>query len=169
MADSRFNSIHLESARRQEFRRARDLLLRARGAQTVFVSSDADCSQMGHTVIHKGDVGAAKQLTCWLSDGEFLYPLQIGVNTLGRSSENDVVVEDAYVSRRHCAILVHSTETAELHDTASKNGTYLNGDQLSGPAILKCGDEIRISERQYIFFTRSGNADADFPQATLSN
>lgn len=167
MADSRLNSIHLEPERRQEFRRARDVLLRAHGPHTHPTSPNDEAPAMGHTIIPKGNGEAAKELSFWLSDGEFLYPLQIGVNTLGRSSENDVVVEDAYVSRRHCAILVHSPETAELHDTASKNGTYLNGNRLTGPHILKCGDEIRISERQYIFFTRNGKAKADSPSATL--
>ena len=169
MADSRLNSIHLEPERRQEFRRAREVLLRAHGPDTPSTSPDEDASSMGHTIIQRTNGEAAKDLTFWLSDGEFLYPLQIGVNTLGRSSENDVVVEDAYVSRRHCAILVHSTETAELHDTASKNGTYLNGDRLTGPNILKCGDAIRISERQYIYLTRNEKAEPDSPPATLTS
>jgi len=169
MTDSRLNSLHLEPARRQEYRRAREVLLRARGSHTLFVCRESDSAQWGHTLIQKGEGAADRELPCWLSDGEFLYPLQVGVNTLGRSSNNDVVVEDAYASRRHCAILVHSTETFELHDTASKNGTYLNGTRLSGPALLKGGDEIRISERQYLFLTRSGEADALSPQATLSS
>ncbi len=107
-------------------------------------------------------------MTCWLLDGEFLYPLHIGVNTLGRASDNDLVVEDAYASRRHCAILFHVNEKCELHDTASKNGTYLNGQRLSGPAALKSGDEIRICNQQFVFLNRSGDPDVAFPQATLS-
>ncbi len=169
MADPRLDSLHLEAPRRQEYRRARELLLRARGSHTIFVSGGADPSGMDHTVIHRGEAAAERELTCWLSDGEFLYPLQVGVNTLGRSSDNNVIVDDAYASRRHCAILVHSTEKFELYDTASKNGTYLNGGRLSAPAGLKCGDEIRISDRPFVFLTRSGEPDAHSPQATLSN
>lgn len=169
MADARLNSVHLESPRRQEYRRAREVLLRACGSQTLFVAGDLDCSQMHPTAIHRGDGTAKSESTCWLSDGEFLYPLQVGVNTLGRSSENDVVLEDAYASRRHCAIVIHSTDTAEIHDTASKNGTYLNGKRLAGPTSLKVGDEIRISERSFHFFTRSDGASPFSPQATLSS
>ena len=113
--------------------------LHARGSQTLFICHDADSSHRGDTLIHRGEGAAERELSCWLSDGEFIYPLHVGVNTLGRSSNNDVVVEDAYSSRRHCAILVHSSETFELHDTASKNGTYLNGTRLSGPAPLRVG------------------------------
>jgi hypothetical protein len=169
MADPRLNSVHLESARRQDYRRAREDLLRAQGAHTLFASHDVDDAGMGHTVIHPGEGRAVRELPCWLSDGEFIYPLQVGVNTLGRCHENDVVVDDAYASRRHCAILIHAADSAELHDTASKNGTYLNGSRLSAPALLKSGDEIRISEHPFILLTRSGDADALSPQATLSN
>jgi hypothetical protein len=169
MADPRLNSLHLDTDRRDAFRRARELLLCARGSHTIGMSNHADdASALGHTVIRKGDTGLEKHLSAWLSDGEFLYPLQIGVNTLGRSSDNDVAVDDPFVSRRHCAILLHSNDSAELHDTASKNGTYLNGVRLSGPAILKSGDELRISERQYVFFTQGGISGSPL-QATLSS
>lgn len=169
MNDSRLNSLHLEPTRRQEYRRAREVLLRARGSDTVFLCRGTDSAHGGHTVIQQGEAAAQHEFISWLSDGEFLYPLKIGVNTLGRSANNDVVVDDAYASRRHCAILVHSSDTFELHDTASKNGTYLNGTRLSGPSLLKSGDEVRISECQYVFLTRSGDADALSPQATLSS
>ena len=37
-------------------------------------------------------------------------PLKVGLNTLGRSSDNDVIIAEEFVSRRHCTILIH------LHD-----------------------------------------------------
>src|SRR4029077_10818301 len=79
-------------------------------------------------------VPVPKDLQFWLLDKEFVYPPRIGLNTIGRSPENDVVVKDGYVSRRHCAILVHAGDGCELHDTASKNGTFINGRKLGGPA-----------------------------------
>lgn len=169
MTDARLNSVHLEAPRRQEYRRAREVMLRACGSHTICAAGDLGVSQMHLTAIHKGDGTAKSESTCWLSDGEFLYPLQIGVNTLGRSSDNDIVLDDAYASRRHCAIVVHSTHSAELHDTASKNGTHLNGKRISGPASLKSGDEIRVSEHSFQFFTRSEEANDSSPPATLSS
>lgn len=170
MADPRLNSLHLEPPRRQDYRRAREALLRARGSQTICAEREDSSQVFSHTIIHNRDAAGATDLVCWLVDREFIYPLKVGVNTLGRSSENDVVVEDAYVSRRQCAILVHLNQTYELHDTASKNGTFLNGAKLTGPTPLKAGDEIRISNQQFIFLTRSDDADAAaFPQATLSS
>ena len=55
--------------------------------------------------------------------------------------DNDVVVADPSVSRRHCAVVVHTGQTCEIHDTASKNGTYLNGRRIDGPTRLAGGDE----------------------------
>lgn len=167
MADPRLNSLHLEPARRQEYRRAREVLLRARGSQTICAARGNSSHICGQTVIQKGGGQAGSDLPCWLSDGEFIYPLRVGLNTVGRSSENDVVLEDAYASRRHCALLVHSNDTCELHDTASKNGTLVNGARIAGPTLLKSGDEIRISNSQFVFQARGEDAQA-FPAPTLS-
>jgi hypothetical protein len=169
MSDPRLNSVHLEAPRRQEFRQARDALLRARGSHTI-CSGHLDESQLnGLTAIHKAGVGSLDRYSCWLTEGEFIYPLRIGVNTMGRSSDNDVVLADAYASRRHCALLLHSDDRCELHDTASKNGTTVNGQRVSGPVVLKSGDEIRIADQLFAFRTRGGDAEAPFPSATLGD
>ena len=83
------------------------------------------------------------------------------VARVGRSPDNDVVLDDAYVSRRHCAVLVHAGDRCELHDVASKNGTYLNGQKICGPTRLKSGDEIRMCNKNLVFVSRV--ADTDVP------
>lgn len=167
MADPRLNSLHLEPGRRQAYRHARETLLRARGSQTICGGRPDDSQPSGLTLI-PGSGSVARDLICWLTDGEYLYPLRMGVNTVGRSSDNDVVLEDPYSSRRHCAFLVHSNESCELHDMASKNGTYVNGKRLTGPVFLKAGDELRLSNQHFIFRSRSGEARPPSPPATLS-
>jgi len=161
MADPRLNSLHLEATRRQDYRRAREALLHSRGQQTV--SAEHREEDPGSATVIRNVVGSPVNLDYWLVDKEFIYPLKVGVNTLGRSGDNDVVVEDSFVSRRHCAILVHAGRGCELHDTASKNGTYLNGTRLAGPTALKSGDEIRICDRQFVFLAKPGAAS---PAAT---
>ena len=93
-------------------------------------------------------------LQCWLADDQYIYPLKVGLNTVGRSSDNDVVAADCFISRRHCAILMHTQQECELHDTASKNGTFLNGARIAHPTSLKSGDTIRICDRQFVFVCR---------------
>jgi len=88
-------------------------------------------------------------------DKEYLYPLKYGMNTLGRAPDNDVVVDDEFISRRHCTIVVHHHNgRCELHDTASKNGTYLNGAKLATPTSLTPGDEIRVCDRRFVLVAR---------------
>jgi hypothetical protein len=162
MGDPRLNSLHLDPTRRQDYRRAREVLLQARGNETLYAErnrhEDADAN---NTLIRNAEGAPPSAMQCWLVDREYVYPLKVGLNTMVRSADNDVVVEDLYVSRRHCAILMHHDVSCVLHDTASKNGTYLNGSKISGPTPLKPGDEIRICNRQFVFFTREGPAGDD--------
>lgn len=155
MADPRLNSVHLEGGRREQFRLAREKLLRARGWQTLLVEQQGElaASPSPQTLIQNNHTVAPAHVQFWLVDKDYIYPLKIGLNTVGRSSDNDVVINDGYVSRRHCAILVHSGAGCDLHDTASKNGTYLNGTRLTGPSRLKAGDEVRMCDRTLIFMT----------------
>ena len=126
----------------------------SRGNETVFAEKkQLDDSSVSNTFIQHKPGAPAPLLDFWLLDREFIYPLKVGLNTMGRSGDNDVVVEDQYVSRRHAAILVHHDKSFVLHDTASKNGTYLNGSRIAGPTPIEAGDEIRICNRQFVFLT----------------
>jgi hypothetical protein len=172
MADPRLNSVHLEAPRRQEFRRAREALLNARGFQTMAAEQcdlralDANDS---HTLVQDPEQQAPAGLKYWLVDKDKVYPLRVGLNTIGRSPDNDVVVQDSYVSRRHCAVLVHAGENCELHDTASKNGTYLNGRRIPGPTRLASGDEIRMCDRQMVFLAKAGAPELPAHSPTLAD
>ncbi|MFO0930026.1 MAG: FHA domain-containing protein [Gemmataceae bacterium] len=166
MGDPRLNSIHLEPTRREDFRRARDELLLARGKHTLCAETDDRPANASLTCINHRDGPPPDTLRFWLLDREFIYPLKLGLNTLGRSSDNDVIVEDLYASRRHCAIIIHHDAGCTVHDMSSKNGTYLNGARIQGPTALKCGDEIRICNRQFVFLVREPSSDAPPPPST---
>ncbi len=57
------------------------------------------------------------------------YPLKLGVNLLGRTSGNDIVISDPYVSGSHAKIEV-AEEGVFFTDVGSTNGTNLNGAPL---------------------------------------
>jgi hypothetical protein len=156
MTDPRLNSVHLGFPRREDFRRARDALLEARGLHTVALEKHAAAFGEGgsYTMVQNQPNPAVPESDYWLMDQEGIYPLRVGVNTIGRLPDNDVVIQGPYVSRRHCAILVHAGDGCELYDIASKNGTYLNGLRLCGPTQLTSGDEIRMCDRQFIFMSK---------------
>ncbi len=171
MADPRLNSVHLELPRRQLFRQAREALLNARGWQTLAAEKGGGASNVGiadpHTLIQDPERRPPPDLNCWLVDKDYIYPLKVGLNTIGRAPDNDIVLADSFVSRRHCAVLVHVGSPCELHDVASKNGTFLNGQKLSGPTRLHAGDEIRLCDRQLIFMTRDGDPESPLHSPTL--
>lgn len=159
MNDPRLNSVHLEFPRREDFRRARDVLLDARGQNTLVAEMSPSVlanAAANRTIISEAAEEAPANSDHWLLDQGHVYPLKTGVNTIGRLPDNDVVLEGAYVSRRHCAILVHSGATCELYDIASKNGTFVNGLKLKGSLPLTPGDEIRMCDRSVVFMSKFG-------------
>jgi hypothetical protein len=164
MPDPRLNSVHLNPDRRQDYRRAREALLQRCGSLTLFnqdLQREQCSGPSGMTAVHGDGSRPASPpgAGCWLAARDLLYPLGVGVNTLGRSSDNDIVVDDAFASRRHCVVLVHSDHTCELHDTASKNGTFVNGVRVTASTPLHPGDEVRICGRTFLFMTASSSSD----------
>ncbi|ROQ26894.1 FHA modulated ABC efflux pump with fused ATPase and integral membrane subunit [Streptomyces sp. PanSC19] len=54
-------------------------------------------------------------------------PLPAHTVRIGRAPDNDVVVADLIVSRRHAELRAHPDGTYWIHDLGSHNGTFLNG------------------------------------------
>ena len=158
--DPRLLSVHLEgNPRRDAFRAARGRVEHAAGGHTLAgeVRLPLGAEHRELKTLAPGEVpvkpGGAH---CWLLDRGRQIALKVGLNSVGRLPDNDIVIDDATVSRRHCAIVVHSDLTIEIHDVASKNGTLVNGRKLQGPTRLRDGDEIGLSERRLTFLMFAG-------------
>ena len=86
-------------------------------------------------------------ITCpVLSDGANVYALKVGVNSLGRLADCNVIVTDPQVSRRHCVLVVHPDHSCEVYDQDSTNGTYLNGERVKCLTLIEAGDIIRVGD-----------------------
>ena len=83
-----------------------------------------------------------------LADGR-RHRLRVGVNALGRSANNDLVLDPNHVSRRHCLVLVHATGGCDVSDTASRNGTTVNGRPV-GRADLHPGDVLALTDQRFL-------------------
>ncbi|MFL6276927.1 MAG: SpoIIE family protein phosphatase [Blastocatellia bacterium] len=70
--------------------------------------------------------------------------------TIGRSSRNDICISDPFASRLH-AELRREGDHVLLVDNGSANGTFLNGQRVSGTVRLEPGDLIRIGETEIEF------------------
>lgn len=69
---------------------------------------------------------------------------------IGRSADNDVVLDDAEASRRH-AMIFHHGEDWWLSDLGSRNGVRVNGIRLTHARRLRDGDELRIGGQKLAF------------------
>ena len=69
--------------------------------------------------------------------------------TVGRSSDNDVVLADTHVSRHHCIIEVIEGET-RIRDLKSHGGTFVNGRKIE-QCTLHHGDRISIGPFDLLF------------------
>jgi len=67
--------------------------------------------------------------------------------TIGRSSRNDICIGDPFASRLH-AELRQEGDHVLLVDNGSANGTFLNGQRVTGAVRLEVGDLIRIGETE---------------------
>lgn len=74
-----------------------------------------------------------------------IYPLQGMVCTLGRSSDNTIVLDSSKISRHHAQIRLLPTG-AVIEDTGSTNGTWVNDRRLVEPHALLPGDIIRLAD-----------------------
>lgn len=61
----------------------------------------------------------------------------------GRSHENEVVFLDGGLSRKHARIVLQG-ERPCLEDLGSRNGTFVNDEQIGALRALRGGDEIRM-------------------------
>lgn len=77
------------------------------------------------------------------------YPLS-GSMYFGRDTENDVMVPDPRVSRRHARIRVEGGR-ATVVDVGSTNGTYVNEVMVTAEQPLHDGDLLRIGRTEYRF------------------
>jgi len=74
------------------------------------------------------------------------HQLAAGTTLVGRASSCDLVINDTSVSRRHAQVAV-TDGTCVVTDLGSRNGTYINGDQIES-GELRDGDRLVVGEVQ---------------------
>jgi predicted component of type VI protein secretion system len=73
------------------------------------------------------------------------HELKVEKTTIGRVDDNTFPVPEASVSSHHCEILLRGADIV-LHDLNSTNGTFVNGQQITGETVLKPGQIIRLGQ-----------------------
>lgn len=75
-------------------------------------------------------------------------PLPARTVRIGRGSDNDLVIDDLVVSRRHAELRALADGTYEIVDLDSHNGTFLNGTAVEQAPVLP-GDIVGIGHSAF--------------------
>lgn len=97
-----------------------------------------------------------------------IYSLDRDTMVMGRHPDCDIVLEVGAVSREHARV-VRVDDKFFLEDLKSRNGTFLNNEQLEGRRKLNEKDQIRICDLVFVFnhgtpevtIDNAGNFDGD--------
>jgi len=91
------------------------------------------------------------------------FPLNQSSLTVGRSSENEITIEDEFLSRKHILIQVEN-DFIKIKDRNSLNGSYVNQKRID-QAIIKVGGSFIIGGIE--FFLKKGTMDEFQPAKEL--
>ncbi len=78
---------------------------------------------------------------------------------VGRDLNNDIVINDPEISRRHARFVLHSGGCM-LEDLGSTNGTFLNSQRITGPVALTHGQMITFGEKIRVYFEQVAETGA---------
>ena len=92
------------------------------------------------------------------------YPLEKTELILGRDMSNDLVVNDPEVSRRHARLVLEGANY-RLEDLGSTNGTFIRGQRLAAPVMLRPGEIITLGEKVVLRYEVTMTSD---PNATVA-
>jgi two-component system, cell cycle response regulator len=88
--------------------------------------------------------------------------------TLGRSPQAELRLDDDGISRNHARIR-SETGKSWVEDLSSRNGTFVNGERITGGVELKDGDKIQVGRGTVLRFGFQDALDESFHENLLSS
>ncbi len=79
---------------------------------------------------------------------EIAFPLDEGETWVGRKDDCDIYFPDGGLSKRH-ARLLRRGGALEVEDCGSRNGTFVNGEQVHGRQALRTGDVLQLGKLHF--------------------
>jgi len=87
---------------------------------------------------------------------------------IGRSSSNDIVIENMTVSSEHARITITDSGTVYIRDLNSKNGTYVNERRIAEETVITASDVVKVGN-SVVDWMRHLSGGSRKPQATTVN
>ncbi|MEM7677856.1 MAG: FHA domain-containing protein [Myxococcota bacterium] len=72
------------------------------------------------------------------------------VTTIGRAQDNDIVINNLALSRRHAEVHFRQGRF-EVEDVGSQNGVFINSERIRGARSLDPNDKITLGTYQFVF------------------
>ena len=94
--------------------------------------------------------GSDSSVRCWLTWRDTTLPLREGDNLVGRHPASAVWINAASVSRAHARI-VATPSGMMVEDRGSRNGTYVDGQRITGPHLLVDGSTVTFGSEDTLF------------------
>jgi pSer/pThr/pTyr-binding forkhead associated (FHA) protein len=88
-----------------------------------------------------------------------IFPIEKPIVTIGRNMENDIVINDKYVSRHHAEIRLEDGKF-HIHDLDSTSGTSLNRKRVQ-KSLLYSGDLISVAHVPLMFIDEGWTLEND--------
>ena len=104
-------------------------------------------------------VGAQHTVGCLRDRTGGNHPLTAAATRIGRQSDNDIVLDDASVSRHH-AVIIDTGTSFVITDMKSANGVFIDDQRLRGSVTISHGDRIRICDYEFTFELQSPGGQA---------
>jgi pSer/pThr/pTyr-binding forkhead associated (FHA) protein len=88
-----------------------------------------------------------------------VFPLEGPEIIIGRDNTSSLMIEDAEVSRKHTRLVWQSLGYV-IEDLGSTNGTFVDGQRLTTPYVLRGGESVSLGENIVLFYQSTTDLDA---------
>ncbi len=95
-----------------------------------------------------------------------VFPLEAPEITIGRESTNAISINDVEVSRKHARLELRGNAYV-IQDLGSTNGTFINGQRVTGPQALNPGDSISLGEGIVLSYESAYDPNATMMSANI--
>jgi len=97
-----------------------------------------------------------------------MFRIPEGSCVIGRAASSELRISEEGVSRRHAGLRREAGRVL-IDDLGSVNGTFVNGERLSGPKGLEEGDKVQIGPGAVLRFAHHDEIDERFHQGLVAS